>query len=92
MIEIATDDAALRQLGVEDVAAYLDKIGWKRRPHPNKRFLVFEGPKDDDGKPIEMVLPSEDRFDDTLIRLSEAVNLLSAIQNTSPRDVIEAMR
>lgn len=88
MTSISPDDRRLRNLTIEKFVAYLASNGWKMVPHPNQQILVFEGAVDDNGKPIKLILPSDEGFEDAPLRLSEAVNLLSAIQTASPDEII----
>lgn len=50
---------------VADVVAYLHRNGWQTVNHPNPRLLVFQGAADDAGNPIQIVLPSQNTFEDS---------------------------
>jgi hypothetical protein len=52
-------------LGVEDVTALIRRMGWAKIDHPNPNLLVYlyKDP-DDRGKPIKLVLPAGNDYDD----------------------------
>lgn len=83
---------AIEDIDISKLAAYLTESGWKTIQHPNDNVIVFEGPEDDDGMPIDLVLPKEDDFQDSYLRLREAIDLISAIQGKSPHEVIQSIQ
>jgi len=85
-------DPLLQSLRVEDVAAYLRKDGGKLVTHPNERIWLFLGANDDEGQPIELILPRHDDYVDSLLRLSEALNLLATVGGTAPHDIIQVIQ
>jgi hypothetical protein len=78
-------------LRVGDVVSYLRKKNWRPADHRNKRMLVFLGPNDDAGKPITLVLPTSDEYQDTKARISEAINLLAIVEDRSPSAIINSI-
>jgi hypothetical protein len=66
--------------------------------HPSPRLLVFEKGVDDSaqrtlrerGKPIQIVLPSKDDYEDTPYLLAKAVNLLSVLESVSFQEIVNA--
>ncbi|MBO3461621.1 hypothetical protein G7B40_026800 [Aetokthonos hydrillicola Thurmond2011] len=76
-------------LNIADVVSYLKQNGWQPVTHPNTRLLVFQGSADDQGNPIELLLPSQNTFEDSSRLLAKAVNLLAAIENKSPQEIID---
>jgi hypothetical protein len=52
---------------------------------------VFEKGVDDQGKPIQIVLPSRDDYEDTPYLLAKAVNLLSVLGSVSFQEIVEAI-
>jgi hypothetical protein len=54
-------------------------------------LLVFEKGVDDRGKPIQIVLPSQDDYEDTPYLLTKAVNLLSALESRSFLEMVNAI-
>ncbi len=73
---------------VADIVSYLHHKGWQTVAHPNPRLLVFQGAADDEGNPIQLVLPSQNTFEDSGRLLTKAVNLLAAIEDKSPHEII----
>jgi hypothetical protein len=55
------------------------------------RLLVYEKGIDDQGKPIQIVLPSRDDYEDTPYLLAKAVNLLSVLESVSFQDIVKAI-
>jgi hypothetical protein len=51
--------------------------------------LVFQGEKDDAGNLIQLVLPSQNTFEDSDRLITKAINLLAAIEEKSPRELID---
>jgi hypothetical protein len=88
----STTKLTTKDLDIGTITAYLEGTGWKRTQHSNKDIIVFEGPQDDEGKPIKLVLPRKTDFQDSYLRLGEAIDLLAAIQEKSPQDVIQSMK
>ncbi len=71
------------KLSVNDMALYLRYYGWKELPEKNPRIIVFQGENDDFGRPLLLMIPSHDQFRDAVLRLSEALELLAALDNCS---------
>ncbi|MEL6462571.1 MAG: hypothetical protein AAFX46_01620 [Cyanobacteria bacterium J06636_27] len=44
---------------IRDIVSYLHQNGWQEITHPNPRLIVFQGAADDEGNPIQLVLPSQ---------------------------------
>jgi hypothetical protein len=89
--EVLSNYPPIRELRVAEVVSYLQKNHWAAISHPNPRLLVFEQGVDDQGKPIQIVLPSQDAYEDTSYLLAKAVNLLSVLQGVSSQDVMDAI-
>jgi len=92
MMKIIAEDLRLHNLRVDDVISYLQETGWHRVKHPNDRLILFEGPKDDDGKPIILILPAHNWFSDSDEGIANAINLLSAVEQTSPYNIIQKIQ
>jgi hypothetical protein len=56
--------------------------------HLNQRLLVFKKGVDDQGKPIQIVLPSKDEYEDRPYLLAKAVNLLSVLESVSFQEIV----
>lgn len=70
---------------------YLQQNHWMAISHPNPRLLVFEKGVDDRGKPIQIVLPSREDYEDKPYLLTKAVNLLSVLQSVSFQEIVDAI-
>lgn len=78
----------IQELHVAEIANYLQHQHWVAISHPSTRLLVFEKGVDDQGKPIQIVLPSKDEYEDRPYLLAKAVNLLSVLQSTTFQEVV----
>lgn len=73
---------------IQHVTAYLGASGWRRRAaFPRPEVLVFDGPDDDEGEPIEAVIPSSTRFSDFRRRLEDLLNTLSILEDRPPLEI-----
>lgn len=88
MLEVSADRLTHLHLSVHDVATYVTGHGWHQVPHSNQRLLVFQGPLDDFGNPIHLILPSQNNFGDSHLRLAEAVELLADIEERPSEAVL----
>jgi hypothetical protein len=89
--KILEDELQTHLLKVADVVSYLHQHGWQTVTHPNSRLLVFQSAVDDGGNPIQLVLPSQNTFEDSSRLLTKAVNLLAAIEDKSPQEIIDLL-
>jgi|GEM_PF-1398255 len=87
--QVLPDELQTHPLNIADIISYLRQNGWQAVRHPNSRLLVFQGAADDGGNPIQLVLPSQNTFDDSPRLLAKAVNLLAAIEEKSPQEIID---
>ncbi len=89
--QILPHELQTHPLKVADVVSYLHQNSWRTIAHPNPRLLIFQGAIDDSGNPIKLVLPSQNTFEDSSRLLAKAVNLLAAIENKSPQEIIDSV-
>ena len=89
--EVLSHDPQIQGIRVAEVVSYLQQNCWTPITHPNPRFLVFEKGLDDQGKPIQIVLPSQDEYEDRPYLLAKAVNLLSILESVSVQEVVDAI-
>jgi hypothetical protein len=89
--EVLSNYPPIQELRVAEMIKYLRQNHWTAVSHPNPRLLVFEKGVDDQGKPIQIVLPSQDDYEDTPYLLTKAVNLLSVLQSVSFQDMMTAI-
>lgn len=66
MVKIIAEDMFLEEIDINDILAYLRTTNWRPLEYSNTRLIVFEGPKDDNGKPIILSLPARNDFIDAL--------------------------
>lgn len=76
----------------QDVEKYVVSHGWQQVEHPNKYFQVFDGELDDDGNPIRLVLPIDERPKDTDLRIYQAVQTIAGMENRSIASVAADIR
>ncbi len=86
--QILSEQLQIHSLKVADIVSYLQQNGWQILTHSNPRLLVFQGAADDEGNPIQLVLPSQNTFEDSERLLTKAVNLLAVIEDKSPPEII----
>ena len=81
MIEqILPEELNTNPLKISDIVSYLHQNGWQEITHSNPRLIVFQGAADDEGNPIQLVLPSQKTFDDSKRLITKAINLLASIE------------
>ena len=79
-------NADLYALSAEQISSYLDFSGWKL-VNKNDRCYVFEGYKDADGNPFEIVLPVNEDAPDYPVYVEHTVRIMSALTDKSPEVV-----
>jgi hypothetical protein len=89
--EVLSSYPQIQELHVAQVVSYLQENHWISVGHPSPRLLVFEKGVDDRGKPIQIVLPSKDDYEDTPYLLAKAVNLLSVLESVSFQEIVNAI-
>ncbi len=89
MTRISANDPVLDTIPINKFVSYLEKNGWTRTDHPNDRIFLFQGPPDDYGKPLRLILPRHHDLEDANSRLAEALNLLAIVQEMSPASVVD---
>jgi hypothetical protein len=89
--EVLSSYPQIQALHVAEVVSHLQQNHWTSVGHPNPRILVFEKGVDDQGKPIQIVLPSQDEYEDRPYLLAKAVNLLSVLESVSFQEIVKAI-
>jgi hypothetical protein len=89
--EVLSSYPQIQELHVAEVVSYLQQKHWMSVNHSSPRLLVFEKGVDDQGKPIQIVLPSKDDYEDTPYLLAKAVNLLSVLESVSFQETVKAI-
>jgi hypothetical protein len=89
--KILSDRSHDNSIQIDNFITYLHQHGWQKIDHSNTRLLVFQGVNDDRGYPIQIVLPSQNNFEDSDRLLAKAVNLLAAIDERSTQETIDLL-
>ena len=89
--EVLSHYPQIQELHVAEVVNYLQQQHWMSIKHPDPRLLVFEKGVDDQGKPIQIVLPSQDKYEDRPYLLAKAVNLLSVLESVPFQEIVNAI-
>ena len=78
-----------------DFAVYLLEHDWTEISHPNSRLRLFRASAtigtDDQGQPIQLVLPSKEGYEDAARLVEKALRLLSMLQSKSVQAVKEVI-
>ena len=89
--QILSDRSHDNPIQIDNFVTYLHQHGWQKIDHPNTRLLVFQGVNDDRGYPIQIVLPSQNNFEDSDRLLAKAVKLLAEIEDRSTQETIDLL-
>ena len=92
MTPVTSDAPQVEDLPLEKVMSYVQKTGWRRVPHPNQNLMVFQGPNDDLGQPIQLVLPQSTHFWDSSTLIAGAITLLADIEERTPEEIKVAIQ
>jgi len=90
-VEVLTNSPDILPLKVADVASYLHHHNWTEVSHPNSRLLIFQTGSDDQGNPIQLVLPSQDTYEDAPYLITKSINLLASLQSQSMQETLETI-
>ncbi len=71
------------KINYDDLVAYLDQSEDWHQVEAESDRLLYNGPDDAYGEPVEIVLPSDTHFSDLQPLMEMAVNLLAALQGCS---------
>jgi hypothetical protein len=92
MIERITNPASLQSITLSDLVDYLPLRGWTRSSLGDRHHYVFETGRTRDGDPIEIVLPRNPQSRDFAAYVSNAIEILAALDHRSPNDIITMIR
>jgi hypothetical protein len=84
-------DPRIDRVTVDQARTCMLDHGWRLQPFPGPELLVFEGPKDDDGEPIILVLPSAERYKDYRMRIEDMIGALSIIEDRPAVAILKDM-
>ncbi len=76
---------------VTDLRAYLLGRGWRIRPYSNTQMIYFEGPSDDEGRPIVQLVPASEQLSDYSYRIQELISTLSIIEERPEDEVYRSI-
>jgi len=79
-------------LRLDTLKRFLKLKNWRMVGGEKDRSLVYEGPRDDTGRPVQLELPAGEHFADTPSIVAKAVKLLAAIEDRSVEDMGESIR
>ena len=77
--KISAGDPILESIPISECLSYVERIGWTRIDHPNDRITLLEGPLDDQGTALQLILPRDHNQEDANARLADALNLLTVV-------------
>jgi hypothetical protein len=89
MLRTQFPDTDLEPTLIRKFLTYLLRKGWTQVDHPNTRIILFYGPLDDEGEPLQLILPANTTFLDTRLRIAEALDLLSIVQQESQAAIFD---
>jgi hypothetical protein len=90
MILEATDPE-IKNISLSQIDTYLGAHGWRRSRILNDKIQVYEGPLDDDGHPIEVILPVRESFADFHKRVYEVVRTLAQMNDVAEIQVANSI-
>ncbi len=83
--------AELQAVKPEVLAFYLTSHGWKKSEF-DKKVWRFEGPPDDDGKPLSLIVSNKQSSKDYASRVYEAITLASMTEQKDSEEILTALR
>jgi hypothetical protein len=81
------DHPLVHQLRVRDICEYLNDRGWRTKPF-RPEALLFEGPPDDEGRPIVQLVPSSEQMPGFNLRSRELLHALSVIEGRPAEQIL----
>jgi hypothetical protein len=80
-----------RMIRVADLRAYLVSKGWNAKPFKRSQVIYFEGPPDDDGRPLVLLVPASEQFRDYTLRIDEILNTLSILEKRPVAEIVRSL-
>lgn len=87
MIRSVNLENLLARVNLYDFRTYLEVNGWRRLPVKNSKWTIYKLGSSD--FPIEVILPTQDRYSDVGLRVAEAVNIVGQIEGRSPQEICQ---
>jgi hypothetical protein len=81
-------DPRIKQVTGASIRSYMEQHGWTLQPFPGPELLVFGGQVDDDGEPIELVVPPDDTYIDYPLRVEQLISALSVLEDRYAVEVL----
>lgn len=76
----------LDRISLYDLRSYLERSGWRRTTAQNNKWQIFRL-QNDSPNPLELVLPSDERFTDARARIVQAVSTIGQIEERLASEV-----
>lgn len=91
-MKITANNPLLQNIPVGNFVKYLRRYAWEPAKPYKKGIQVFQGPLDNNGEPLEIVLPDDERSPDKEMYTASALNLLSVLNNQTPEDIAQQIQ
>jgi hypothetical protein len=82
-------DPRVKDISIEALCSWMKQHDRQQIPSPRPQILLFQGPKDDFGEPIVLVLPASKQLSDWLRGVEVIITSLSVIHRRHPREILE---
>lgn len=92
MTPVTSDASQVEAAWLKKIISHIRRIGWQQVDHSNQNIMVFQGPNDDLGQPIQLVLPQSTHFWDSSILLAKAITLLAEVEEKTPEEITTAIQ
>lgn len=91
MNKLYPDDLMLKQIQIPKLVDWVTARGWKLLEHLNEKLWVFSRQEPLDAEALTLLLPRTHDFQDSALRLREAIDLLVAIHQIAPATLLHAV-
>lgn len=89
MKQISVDDPRLDGLSFDKFDSYFRGNQWEAVPTPNRHGIMYHKKYEEFPEEITILLPRDFEFQDTPLRVAEAINQLSVIEQRDPLTIIQ---
>ncbi len=79
----------LPTISLIDIERYLEEQGWNKYKDLNDKIKLFRGPNNDEGKPLELMLPKSNQYEDYYYRILDVINILANVSDKKIEQVIK---
>ena len=91
MNQLYPNDLLLKQIQIAKLVDWIKNKGWELMEHPNEKLFVFTWRDLQAAQPLTLIVPRREDFQDTPLRLAEAINLLASVHSISPYTLLAAV-